>query len=322
MHRTLCLCSVMLSAIACAPALSAQDTLSAPAADGVDIVVLPEVTSGPTGTTYSFVLTSLVTSAQSLSSFNLRVPEQGVTAIQSPPGWFPFMGDRLGTPTPGWKIFAWAAIINDPNEKLSPGGSLSGFSFQSDWLPGVAPDWSRGLAPLPSRDETDMPEATSGWTLEKNSASGFTIGPAYSPTQLATPAPTADVLQEVLDFSADEGWISSQAVTDSLNQSLAEVKQQIAAGDLAAAGAALDGFEQVLDANSGGAINSSAHSVMDLYVQRLRDQGLVPDRAPRGADPAIGSSSTISTPGRDTVPPTRSTPSSRTRSRDRHSRMC
>jgi hypothetical protein len=130
-----------------------------PGPNQLALTVTPLVSGAGPSYTYSYTLDNSAGSIQSVSAFQVSVPEGTVSGVASPSGW---------TASIQGNTVSWHPATTDPDwiddggtppspDALAPGASRGGFSFQSTSPPGSAPYSAWGYVPMgPVRSEDEI----------------------------------------------------------------------------------------------------------------------------------------------------------------------
>jgi len=272
------------------------------AAGLVDFAVVPEVRPTPAGFRYTYSVTVVPGSPQSLATFLLDCPDS-VAFVRGLAATALGDGDELWAELAPWAnlptcFVEFGALPLRPSERMR-------LEFESPLLPEIGE--SRGIGavrgvswptsdPIPENDEAlefvrSIQGFTGGWKAVP------TLVPTRDPSRLDDPASAVPVIRTDIDRACGQlGWITNAGVCRSLQAKLDAAARSIDRSNAASARGQLQAFLQELEAQHGPQpgkhVGANAYSLLKTNVeyvlgrlQRESSRGIAENTTPGGDHP-------------------------------------
>jgi len=227
---------------------------------------------------YNYSLTNGIAAIESVYVFDLRLPNNVlINNLNVPIDW-----EKVFFPNAP-VVVRWLAPIDHKThhfkDLLAPGIYRGGFSFSSNFPPGIVIFYSEGWAPAPEFgvDEEatgDIPGYTD-LTPYGPGVVGKTIGPVLPPSPF-DPVGFLDTLTSYTTRSLSLGWIKDQATADKYTGYFASAKTSLQQNNIAAARTGLQQVLQAVNADSTSNITSEAYALLRYNTEYLLGQLPVP----------------------------------------------
>lgn len=232
-----------------------------PSARDIEITVNANVIKSDSSFIYNFEAVSGSNSIQNIFDFFIEF-NSDLDSIQNPANW-------MGRVSSIWSnILMWSS--RDSLYDISPGNSLSGYSYLSSGLPGINMYYGVGRFEIPVFDAGEAPDASAivnGGILE-NSVTGYTIG-AINPPDPFVPLNFLDTLQNYVSQSYALGWIINETTANKYTNLFTTAKDQIIQGDSSAASSTLAYVLQEADIDSSANLTSEAYALIRYNTEYL-----------------------------------------------------
>jgi hypothetical protein len=222
---------------------------------------------------YSYLLSNLPTSQRKLQSFYLetQAPVERVEAPDESWGYSTALTDYLQEQFEVKAGWTWSQT-RQGRVGLSPGESVAGFSFVSSGLPAVMKCYVRHHAYMKGTGEEVPEELMSAldplaWKIPQ----GVTVGPALPPEPFQ-PAAFARRIRNMVDISAQQGWIESPGLKREFDHMLAQVEDALAKQEKARTSSLLRSLLTRVEAENGKTLLSEAYALLRFNLEYLARQ--------------------------------------------------
>jgi FIMAH domain len=245
------------------PSLKCQDSLYIfPSAKEIIVDVNANLSRIDTSFKYSYKIQSFESSKQMVYRWMLE--RRGtIYNIVHPDQW---KGKILEHKN---KVLSWS--VSDSTSYLKPNQTLSGFSFNSQHLPGIVNCFIRGYFPLPVFPIGEEPEIVIGGDIYENSLIDFTIAPKDLPNPFV-PEEFLDVLINYNNRSFDLGWVKGVPTYNKYNSYLTNAKTAIEQNDNNTARINLQSIIASVDVDSSSVLTSEAYALLRFNTEYLLEQ--------------------------------------------------
>lgn len=241
----------------------------------IDVTVSPAISFDKDRNifSYSYSVESTAKSIQEVHIFCVTT-DKFYSHPNSPAGWVDFKSTPVNIPT----MVEWGAIggsdnipangILEPSPfNIKPGQTISGFSFESEALPGICKFFSEGFVIISKVSEEPPEEQLPPYEFGQDAFKGQTIGPVLIGDQSI--GGLIDRLISLKDSMPSYGWLTNQGIINSLNVKLNAVKESVVKGNNKTAINQLKAFNNELDAQKGKQVNDNAWALLKANAEFL-----------------------------------------------------
>lgn len=203
----------------------------------VSVFVNPKVTysAGHKRFLYEYNVVNSAKSIQSIWAFSI-IFDESYRNVKAPAGWATFRPNNPKLP----KMIDWAAVecgdyipvhsnIDPSPYQISPGKSLSGFSFESPGLPGIVNFYAEGFTRLPKFPKGLAENPPKEYDRLDDVFKNYTVGPVFmadlSPGSLLSRL--GSLTMEIQNYN----WAKTKLVSDNLVYKLECAQKELFKGD-------------------------------------------------------------------------------------------